>query len=223
MHLMGNAQKYSRNNMTKTILCYGDSNTHGKAPETGLRHQFSVRWPGVLQQKLGERARVVEEGLNGRTTVYDEPIRNGRNGAEYLPVLVESHAPIDILILMLGTNDVLGFFDVTAHDAARGASRLVDLARSTCARIDYSPPAVLLISPPVALPLSGNTKNLCPGDPSKSLEFAPHYKAVARAQNCLFLDASKIVETSEIDGIHLDAQNHHKLGLAIAECLQDAL
>ena len=208
--------------MTKTVLCYGDSNTHGKAPETGGRHPFNVRWPGVLQRELGDRARVVEEGLNGRTTVYDEPLRIGRNGAHYLPVLVESHAPVDILVLMLGINDVLGFFEVTAHDAARGISVLVDLTRTTCARIDYPPPTILVVAPPIALPLPDDVKKLCPGDPSKSHEFSDHYKQVAEAQNCLYLDASRVVSTSEIDGIHLDAQNHQKLGLAIAKCLLDA-
>ena len=174
-----------------------------------------------MQQELGERARVIEEGLNGRTTVYDEPLRVGRNGASYLPVIVESHAPLDILVLMLGINDVLGFFDVTAEDAARGVSRLVDLTRTTCARLDYAPPTILVVAPPIALPLPEDMKKLCPGDPSKSHELASHYKLVAKAQNCLYLDASKIVSTSEIDGVHLDAQNHQKLGLAIAKCLSD--
>ena len=208
--------------MTKTILCYGDSNTHGKAPDTGRRFEFSKRWPGVLQQEMGDRARVIEEGLNGRTTVYDEPLRVGRNGAAYLPVLVESHAPIDILVLMLGINDVLGFFEVTAQDAAHGVSVLIDLTRSTCASIDYPSPTILVVAPPIALPLPEDVKKLCPGDPSKSHEFASCYKQVAEAQNCLYLDASKIVSPSEIDGIHLDAENHQKLGLAIAKSLLDA-
>ena len=199
--------------MTKTILCYGDSNTHGKAPDTGRRYEFNVRWPGVLQQ----------EGLNGRTTVYDEPLRIGRNGATHLPVLIESHAPIDFLVLMLGINDILGFFEVTAHDAARGISLLIDLTRSTCASIDYPSPSILVVAPPIALPLPEDMKELCPGDPSKSREFASHYKQVAEAQNCLYLDASRAVTTSEIDGIHLDAQNHRKLGIAIAKCISDAI
>ena len=209
--------------MTKTILCYGDSNTHGKSPETGRRHPFDVRWPGVLQNKLGTQVRVIEEGLNGRTTVYDEPLRAGRNGAAFLPILVESHVPIDVLILMLGINEVLGFFEVTARDAARGISRLIDLTRSTCGRLDYPAPTIVVVSPPYALPLPEAVKKLSPGDPVKSHEFAAHYKLVADAQACLYLDAAKTVSASAIDGVHLDADNHRRLGLAIAKLLSQSI
>lgn len=209
--------------MSKSILCYGDSNTHGYVPETGRRHPFNSRWTGVLQKELGGLARVIEEGLNGRTTVHDLALRVGRNGSTYLPILVESHAPIDILVLMLGTNDILHFSDVTANDAANGVSRLIDITRLTCARLDYPWPTILIIAPPIALPLPFEERDVCLGNPSKSHEFALHYKRMAKVQNCLYLDASKIVSTSEVDGVHLDAENHQKLGLAIAKCLSDSL
>jgi lysophospholipase L1-like esterase len=200
----------------KAILCYGDSNTWGYAPGTGARHPLDTRWPGVLQRQLGNKAHVIEEGLNGRSTVLDEPFRAGRNGATLLPILLESHAPVDILVLMLGSNDVLHYSEVTAHDAARGVSMLIDLARIAYARLELKPPEVLLVSPPHALELSDEMKKYCQGTSTKTKEFAEHYREVADNQRCEFLDASGVVSPSEIDGIHLDAEGHKKLGLAIA-------
>jgi len=205
----------------KNILCYGDSNTHGYIPETGRRYPFSVRWTGILQQRLGSRARVIEEGLNGRTTVHDEALRVGKNGATYLPTLIESHSPIDLLVLMLGTNDILYFHEVSAYDAARGISRLIDLTRITSGTLDYPAPTILIVAPPVTLALPDEVKKLCPGDPAKSQQLARHFKQVAEAQQCLFFDAAEVVTASNVDGVHLDAENHHKLGVAIANYLSD--
>jgi len=207
----------------KTILCYGDSNTHGYIPETGRRHPFDIRWTGVLQQQLAVNARVIEEGLNGRTTVYDDALRIGKNGARYLPTLIESHSPIDILVLMLGTNDILYFHEVSAHDAARGVSRLIDLTRITSGTLDYPAPTIVVVAPPITLALPDDVKKLCPGDPIKSLQLAEHLKQVAEAQQCLFFDAAKVVTTSEVDGVHLDADNHQKLGVMIANYLSDLI
>jgi len=205
----------------KNILCYGDSNTHGYIPETGRRHPIDVRWTGVLQQQLGARAHIIEEGLNGRTTIYDEALRVGKNGARYLPTLIESHSPIDLLVLMLGINDLLYFHEVTAYDAARGISRLIDLTRITSGTLDYPAPTIVVVAPPIALTLPDEVKKLCPGDPAKSHELAQHFKQVAEAQQCLFFNAAEVVTTSEVDGVHLDAKNHHKLGVAIANYLSE--
>ena len=209
----------SRTEIMKSILCYGDSNTHGFIPENGRRFPFDVRWTGVLQQQLGTNARIIEEGLNGRTTVYDEPLRVGKNGATYLPILIESHSPLDIVVLMLGINDLLDFFELTAHDAASGVSRLVDTIRICSGSLDYPAPTIVIVAPPIALTLPPEMKKHCPGDPAKSHQLAEHYQRLAEAQDCLFIDAATFVETSAVDGVHLDAENHKKLGLAIAELL----
>ena len=202
-----------------TVLCYGDSNTYGFIPETGRRFPFDVRWTGILQQRLIASARIIEEGLNGRTTVYDEPLRVGKNGATYLPILFESHSPVDIVVLMLGINDLLDFFELTARDAARGISRLVDTIRICSGSLDYPAPTIVIVAPPIALPLAPEMKKHCPGDPAKSYQLGAEFKRVAEAQDCLFIDAAQIVTTSEVDGVHLDAENHKKLGLAVAELL----
>jgi lysophospholipase L1-like esterase len=101
----------------KTVLCYGDSNTWGSDPETGERFAPEVRWPGVLRQALGEGYWVVEEGLNGRTTVRDDPIEGAhKNGRTYLPACLEFHKPIDLVLIMLGTNDLKARFAASASD-----------------------------------------------------------------------------------------------------------
>ena len=207
----------------KTILCYGDSNTWGYVPGSGRRHPFEQRWTGVLQAQLGGEARVIEEGLNGRSTVLEEPFRSGRSGAALLPVLLESHAPVDLLILMLGTNDVLHYTEVTAEDAARGISMLVDLTRIAAVRGGFRAPDILLVSPPLATTLSAEMKLYCQGDPAKTNGFAEHYRRAADKLNCRFLDAAAVAAASPEDGIHLDQEAHRRLGLAAAKAVQEAL
>src|SRR5512143_1112361 len=111
----------------QTILCFGDSNTWGYNPETAERYPPDVRWTGVLQQKLGAQYRVIEEGLNGRTTVWDDPVQPGRNGRIYLGPCLESHRPLDAVVLFLGLNDLKVRFSATAEDIAKGAGALVEI------------------------------------------------------------------------------------------------
>jgi lysophospholipase L1-like esterase len=116
-----------------TILCYGDSNTWGYTPGTGKRYERHERWTGVLQQSLGNSAIVIEEGLNGRTTVLDDPTKPFRNGKDYLIPCLDSHAPLDLVILMLGTNDLKHRFGMSALDIGRNVATLLDMIRqSTC-------------------------------------------------------------------------------------------
>ncbi len=207
----------------KTILCYGDSNTWGYEPGSGNRYPQTIRWTGVLQQQLGTSARVIEEGLNGRTTVYDEPVRPGRNGAEFLPTVLETHTPIDVLVLMLGTNDILKFSDVTARESAQGISKLIDIIRIVCSRLELLRPEILLVSPPLACEMSKEDNLLCQGDPARSSEFSELYFEVAQRMQCEFIDAAELVEPSVIDGAHLDADEHRKLGQAIAQKISEMI
>ena len=112
----------------KTVLCYGDSNTWGYDPWTRLRYPPSVRWTGVLAERLGPVYRVVEEGLNGRTTRWDDPMEPGRNGQMYLGPCIESHAPLDLIVVMLGTNDLKRRFNLTSSDIAESAAGLAEEA-----------------------------------------------------------------------------------------------
>ena len=106
--------------MVKKILCYGDSNTWGYNPHTELRYPRAVRWTGVLQRGLGPAYHVIEEGLNGRTTVWDDPIEGYKSGKEYLVPCLETHKPMDLVVIMLGTNDLKHRFSLTAFDIATG-------------------------------------------------------------------------------------------------------
>lgn len=208
--------------LVKTVLCYGDSNTWGYEPGTARRFPKALRWPGVLQYELGHAVHVIEEGLNGRTTVLDDPTRVAKNGMTYLRPCLDSHAPLDLIILMLGTNDLKHRFGLSAFDIAAGVSMLVSLIQQTPCGPEGTVPPLLLISPPLVGPLS-MLAGLFEGAEPKSRELADHYQMVARQVRCSFLDAAKVVGTSPIDGVHLDVDAHKQLGLAVAAKLKEML
>jgi lysophospholipase L1-like esterase len=200
-----------------TILCFGDSNTWGYDPVSGQRLPEPKRWAGVLRRQLPE-CWVVEEGLNGRTTVLDDPFEPGRNGAAYLVPCLTTHMPVDLVVIMLGTNDVKGIFPLDAAGIAAGAARLVDLVRRSQAGPDGGAPEVLLVAPPpVTAP--GPVQELW-GFSKASVERAKDlgrlYEVAAETRACAFLDAGKIVAVNPLDGVHLDAAAHEKLGTEIA-------
>lgn len=199
----------------KTILCYGDSNTWGRNPATKSRYARHERWPGVLRQELGEEYLVIEEGLNGRTTVWDDPIESYRNGKEYLIPCLETHKPIDLVIIMLGTNDLKMRFGVPACDIAAGAGVLVDIVAKSETGPGDSPPPVLLIAPPPIAKLS-EFAEMFEGGTAKSQALSRHFRLVAEEHGCALLDASEVITSSDVDGIHLDLGEHHKLGEAVA-------
>ncbi len=132
----------------KVILCYGDSNTWGYDPVTQDRFPVEERWPGVLAQELGAGYRVVEEGLGGRTTVWDDPIEGYKNGREYLIPCLETHKPIDLITILLGTNDLKKRFSVSAYDVAASAGVLIDVVQKSAAGIGGRAPEILLMAPP---------------------------------------------------------------------------
>jgi lysophospholipase L1-like esterase len=206
----------------KTILCYGDSNTWGCIPddsdEPAQRFGPSERWPGVLRHTLGDGYGVVEEGLNGRTTIWDDPLEPYRNGREFLMPCLLSHHPLDLVVVLLGTND-LARSDVTARDIAAGAGMLVDdIVGSGCGH-DGGSPRVLLICPPPLGRLGDEFRDAT----EKALELAPHYAAVADARSCAFLDAGAHITSSDVDGIHLEADQHERLGRVVAERARELL
>lgn len=207
----------------KTVLCYGDSNTWGSDPETGGRFPMEVRWPGVLRRALGEGCWVIEEGLGGRTTVRDDPIEGAhKNGRAYLRACLESHRPIDLVTIMLGTNDLKARFAASASDIAQGAASLAEMAlRSGCGP-EGGAPTVVLISPPALGELT-DMAEMFEGAQAKSRRFPGHYRRFAEQYGCGFLDASDIVASSDLDGIHLEAGEHRKLGEAFAEHVRSRL
>jgi lysophospholipase L1-like esterase len=211
----------------KTILCFGDSNTWGYDPvlsagaPSSVRHGWETRWTGVLQRALGERVRVLEEGLNGRTTVHTDPLEEGRNGRDYLLPCLHSHKPLDAVVLMLGTNDLKARFGLPAGDVAEGAAHLVQLIQHSGCGPALRSPAVLLVCPP-RVPDLGHLPQMedkFRGAPEKSSLFPPLYEAWAERLGCAFLNSQSVVQTSSLDGLHLDSTEHQKLGEAIAAAL----
>ena len=201
----------------KTILCYGDSNTWGYIPGSAERYAPDVRWPGIMRKLLGETYNVIEEGLNGRTTVWEDPYKPGRNGLELLRPILDSHNPIDLVVLMLGTNDLKHFYGAYAADAARGVNLMIEtILKSTIGHIG-NVPKILLIAPPEIGDLSDLMANQFRNAAVKSKEFSSVYAELAKQHNCDFLDAAIIVKPSPNDGVHLDEDEHRKLGEAIGE------
>lgn len=209
----------------KTILCYGDSNTWGYNPATGERYSRDERWPGVLRQELGEGYEIIEEGLCGRTTVWDDPIEGYKSGKEYLIPCLETHKPIDLVVIMLGTNDLKRRFSLSALDIANGAGVLVDIVLKSSAGPDEGAPKVLLLAPPPIARLAGTEfeemfeENAEP----RSGKFSEHYRRVAEEYGCEFLDTSEVVLSSDIDAIHFEPSEHRKLGQAVAAAVKKIL
>lgn len=204
------------------VLCYGDSNTHGSTPmpEPGVsgRHAFHDRWPNALAAALGPEHQVISEGLPGRTTVHDDPVEGGlRNGALTLPMVLRSHKPIDVLLIMLGTNDLKPRYSVTAWEIARSVERLLLIARAE----GVNRHEVILCPPPVhengalALPFSGAT--------DRQAGLSEYLEDVAARQGCAFVDAGAHVTVSEQDGVHWQAAGHHALGAALAPVVKALL
>lgn len=200
----------------KTILCYGDSNTHGYNPASQDRFPPDVRWTGVLVCELGTGYRVIEEGLNGRTTVWEDPIEEGRCGKTYLGPCLLSHQPIDLVVLMLGTNDLKRRFAAPVGDIARGISMLINMIQWSETGPEGRPPRVLLMSPPPLTRLSEYSDTFGREGVEKSKLLAGAFRLAAEEYGCDFLDAGQVIEASDIDGLHFEADAHHRLGLAVA-------
>ena len=201
--------------MTKTILCYGDSNTWGYDPGTKDRFDRHTRWAGVLRDVLGDNYWIIEEGLNGRTTVWDDPIEGYKNGHTYLIPCLESHRPIDLVVLMLGTNDLKMRFSVPACDVANGAGVLVDTIQKSATGPYEQAPQLLLLAPPVVVRLT-EFREMFEGAEAKSKQFSHHFQRVAQEHGCHFLDTATVIHSSRLDGIHFEATEHRKLGEAVA-------
>ena len=199
----------------RTVLCYGDSNTWGYEPATGRRFPEDVRWPGVLARELGGDIRVIEEALNGRTTVRNDPVEEYKNGKHYFRPCLESHAPLDLVIIALGVNDLKARFFASASDVADGAGVLVSIAQRSGAGPGGGSPAVLLVAPPPVGVLT-ELALMFAGAEEKSKGLSRQYGRVAEKYGCLLLDAGEVARVSDRDGIHLEPEEHRKLGEAVA-------
>ena len=210
--------------MKKHIVCLGDSNTHGYCAEPwdcadhGERFNEDERWTCLLQKALGSEYLVLEEGLGGRTTVFDDPLTEGLSCLDLIFPVLKSHKPVDLLIVMLGTNDTKERFCVSAACIAQGMERLLVKAKNT--ECWTTEPNILLICPPhIGEGLYdgpfGDTMGA--GCVEKSRSLAPFYADVARRRRCAFLDAEGIAEFNRTDCMHLTRKGHSDLAAALAE------
>jgi lysophospholipase L1-like esterase len=199
----------------RSVLCYGDSNTWGYDPAARRRFAAGVRWTGVLAKRLGSGYRVIEEGLNGRTTRWDDPIEIDRNGLAYLRPCVESHNPLDLVIVMLGTNDLKRRFDLTASDIAQSAADVAATAHRFARTADDAHAPVLLLAPPAVTQLT-EFDEMFSGAQDKSRQFSHYYRIAAGWHGLPFFDAGSVVVPGNEDGVHLDAAQHRVLGEALS-------
>ncbi|MBO5573273.1 MAG: SGNH/GDSL hydrolase family protein [Clostridium sp.] len=210
----------------KTILCYGDSNTYGYNPMTGLRYPKNVRWPGCLAQLLGPDYEVVEEGCNGRTTVFDDPIEGWKNGMDYLRACLNTHKPIDLIIMMLGSNDLKEVFHASAEDSAEGAGALVKVMQEFLAEKQGFVPKIVLVSPPEIGPGIARSPfrfSFSESAVARSKAFAPAFRKIAEKYGCIFVDAAAHISPSEEDSLHLMPEAHAKLAEVLAETVRKNL
>lgn len=199
----------------KTVLCFGDSNTYGYIPGSGARYDVQTRWTRLLARYLGEEFDVIEEGLSGRTTVFGDLIEPGRCGLDTILPCVMSHEPLDVIVIMLGTNDTKSRFHVTAQEIGYGMEELI-MKIGGYYHYRGGMPEILLVSP---VPLGDMSEAVEFDEASrmKSLLLADIYRQIADAFHCHFLDAGAVTMDLGCDGIHLTPQAHAALAAALAE------
>jgi len=205
----------------KTILCFGDSNTWGYSPTLERRYNESERWTMLLQSQLSDKYRIIEEGLNSRTTVFEDPIEPGKKGLDYLLPCLGSHHP-DLVVIMLGTNDLKSRYHVTASDISKGAARLVEVVKNFTSGFMKQSPDVLLIAPPHVLELD-NGKEGWDGAQAKSEQFAYYYGLRAKELGCHFLAASEFIQPCDKEGIHWHADQHQKFADKLSQLIPKIL
>jgi lysophospholipase L1-like esterase len=210
----------------KTVLCYGDSLTWGMNAATWSRHAHEDLWPTVVGQRLGPDVLVINAGLNGRTTIFDDhAVAADRNGARVLPTVLATFEPIDAVVLMLGSNDLKTWISGSAVAAAQGMKRLVELVRTYSYLGQKAVPEVLLIAPPAVLTL-GPTSDF-PLQSPRTAEWpglAPAYRRVAEELKIAFFDAGTVASAEGGgDGVHLDARNSRAIGEAVAPVIAGLL
>ncbi|GBQ82511.1 SGNH/GDSL hydrolase family protein [Asaia krungthepensis] len=205
------------------ILCFGDSLTWGWKPvpagTPSTRYDYAQRWTGVMARALGEGYRVIEEGLSARTTSIDDPNDPRLDGSAYLPAALASHMPLDLVVIMLGTNDTKAVYRRTPHEIARGMARLVTQVAKSAGGVGtaYPAPALLIVAPPALKPIPGAWLAAeFEGAHPKSEKLAQSYRALAEATGAHFLDAGAHITTEGSDGVHFTPENNHVLGEALA-------
>lgn len=208
-----------------TILVFGDSNSHGTMPLSRLggveRHPKSARWPEVMARAL--ETEVISEGHPGRTTVHDDPIDGAfKNGMRALPAILESHRPLDLVIVMLGTNDCKARFCLRGWDIAAGVGKLAQVVQASNAGPGGVAPRVMLVAP-VPVEESGVLAEMFQGGRARSRAIAPALRDEAERLGCAFFDAGRVAQVDMVDGVHMNASAQAALGLAMGDAVAAVL
>lgn len=210
----------------KRILCYGDSNTWGRSGKSVSRYSSNIRWTGLLQEKLGNNYEIIEEGLRARTTDFEDDDQKfpGRNGLEYLRPCLESHNPLDLVILWLGTNDLKSRFNRSSQDIGNAIRTILTLIQDQAHDVQGKSTKILLIGPPLVLETHFGSGTQFTGAQAKSKELGLVYEQIAKNFGCAFLDLAPIVQPGEYDGVHLEPESHPLVAelifkKAVATCL----
>ena len=206
----------------KTILCYGDSNTWGFDPASdGGRFPRDVRWPTRLQAALGAGYEVIAEGLNGRTATLDSPVADGRNGLTYLLPCLHSHAPLELVVIYLGTNDLGDRYGLPAPDVAGAVARLVRVVRFSESGPDGGSPQILVVCPPPFARLDPEGSFAHAG--AKSEQVGRYFAEMTALLGCELLDLDGVAAYSDLDGIHLEADGHAAVAVAVEAAVRRML
>jgi lysophospholipase L1-like esterase len=212
----------------KHVLCFGDSNTWGtKDLQDSFPDRFDlkVRWTGQLATTFGGVARILEEGMPGRTTVFDDALGDYRSGRHYLVPCLNSHRPLDLVVLMLGTNDLQIRFSAASTDIARGMEILVDMVQKGCAGQLGGMPQILIVTPPPLGMIDPVEQPSWVGAHQKCLELPGLYEKITSRFDCHYFNSQSVVRTADLgrDGIHLAATGHSILGKHLAEKVKEIL
>lgn len=208
------------------ILVYSDSLSWGIIPLTRRRLPFEQRWPGVMEMSLcsaGLRVRVIEDCLNGRRTAWEDPFKPGRNGLVGLAQRIEIHSPLELVILMLGTNDFQSMHAHNAWHSSQGILALVSAIRAAPIEPGMPVPQILVIAPPAIRTPKGPIAPKFEGGDKKCTGLAAAYQQACEEAGCHFFDAGSVVTSSNIDGVHLDLEQHLALGNAVSNVVKDVL
>ncbi len=208
----------------KTIICFGDSNTYGYIPLDGHRYDRNTRWTCLLQKMLGDEYEVISEGCNGRTTVFDEPGAKYKNGKRYLRACLNSHKPIDGIILMLGSNDTKRCYHASARKIAAGAEELVSIIETFTKNKQGFVPKIILVTPPAlgeGIEQSPFKDQMDKKSRKKTLKFPKLYAAIARKHGLINLNSQKVIDAPTEDCLHLNAEQHKLMADALYELVKE--
>lgn len=209
----------------KNILLFGDSNTWGFIPATDFeRYPYEKRTCGRLQKMLGPEFKVIEEALNGRMTVWDDPLNDDKNASKQLPFILDSHRPLDMVIIMLGVNDMKHYMHLSALDSAMGCGKLIDIIKEAGCGQNRTVPEIILISPPQYVDSDKPWGRIFEGAVEKTKHFTATYKEVADSHEVHFFDAAKVaIPPQDGDGVHIDESGTKGIATGLCELIQKIL